>query len=50
MGTDGGGRFKKEGAWVYQRLIHVEVWQKPTQYYRTIILQLKVNLIIKKKE
>ena len=30
-----------EGTYVYLRLIHVEVWQKPTQYCKAIILQLK---------
>ena len=24
-------------------MIHVEVWQKPTQYWKAIILQLKIN-------
>ena len=24
-------------------LIHVDVWQKPTQYCKAIILQLKIN-------
>ena len=28
---------------VHLRLIHVDVWQKPTQYCKAIILQLKVN-------
>ena len=23
--------------------VHVDVWQKPTQYHKTIILQLKIN-------
>jgi len=28
-----GGRFKREGTYVlYLWLIHVDVWQKPTQY------------------
>ena len=26
---------------VYLWLIHIEVWQKPTQYCKAIILQLK---------
>ena len=42
-GWDGvGGRFKREGTYVYLQLIHVDVWQKPIQYC-TIILQLKIN-------
>ena len=45
-----GGRFKREGTWVYLRLIHADVWQKPTQYYKAIILQLKINKRKKKKE
>ena len=39
----GGGKFKPEGPYVCLWLIHVGVWQKPTQYCKTIILQLKVN-------
>ena len=31
-GKDGvGGRFKREGTYVYLWLIQVDVWQKPTQ-------------------
>ena len=41
MGWKEGGRFKKEGTYVYLWLIHVDVWQKPTQYCKVIILQLK---------
>ena len=37
------GRFKKEGTYMYPWLIHVGVWQKPTQYCKAIILQLKIN-------
>ena len=36
-----GGRFKKEGTYVYP--IHVDVWQKPKQYCKAITLQLKAN-------
>ena len=43
MGRDLGGRFKREGTYVYLRLIHVDVLQKSTQYYKAIILQLKIN-------
>ena len=28
---------------VYLWLIHADVWQKPTQHCRTLILQLKIN-------
>ena len=34
---------KREGAHVYLWLIHVNVQQKPTQYCKAIILQLKTN-------
>ena len=36
-----GGRFKREGTYVHLWLIHVDVWQKPTQFCKAIILQLK---------
>ena len=42
-----GGRLKREGTCVNLWLIHVDAWQKPTQYYKAIILQLKVNKILK---
>ena len=29
------------GTHVHPWLIHVDVWQKPSQYYKVIILQLK---------
>ena len=35
-----GGRFKREGTYVYLWLIHVDVWQKPVQYCKASILQL----------
>ena len=35
--------FKREGTYVYLWLIHVDVWQKPTQYCKAIIFQLKMN-------
>ena len=38
-----GGRFKREGTYVYLWLIHIVVWQKPIHHCRTIILQLKIN-------
>ena len=28
-------------------MIHVDVWQKPTQYCKAIILQLKINKFLK---
>jgi hypothetical protein len=51
MGWEVGGRFKRERTYVYLWLIHVNVWQKPTQYYKAIILQLKIKIFfLKKKE
>jgi hypothetical protein len=37
------GRFKKKGTYVYLLLIHVAVWQKPTQHCKAIIFQLKTD-------
>ena len=45
-GWDGigvGERFNREGKYVYLWLIHVDVWQKPTQHCKAIILQLKIK-------
>jgi len=37
---EGDGRgFRREGTYVYLWLIHVDVWQKPTQNWKAIILQ-----------
>ena len=36
-----GGRFGREGTWVYLWLILVDVWQKTTKLYKAIILQFK---------
>ena len=38
-----GGRFKREGTYVHLWLTHVALWQKPTQYWKTIALQLKIK-------
>ena len=40
---------KREATYEYLWLIHVDVWQKPTQYCKAIILQLKINIFFKKK-
>ena len=40
MGRD----FRKEGIYVYLWLIYIDVWQMPTQYCKTIILQLKKKI------
>ena len=37
------GQLRKEGAYIYIWLTHVDVRQKPSQYCRTIILQLKIK-------
>ena len=42
-----GGRFRREGTYVHRQLIHVDVWQKPTQYCKAIILQIKINTLEK---
>ena len=47
MGRKVGERFKREGTYVYLWLIHVDVWQKTTQFCKAIILQLKHKLIKK---
>ena len=39
-----GGRFRREGTYIYLWVIHVDTLQKPTQYCKAIILQLKINL------
>ena len=45
MGGGVRGRFKREGTYVYLRLTHVVIWQKPAQHCKAIILQLKINYI-----
>ena len=46
-----GGRFKREGTYAYLWLIHVDVWQKLTQYCKAIILQLRIiNLFTKRRK
>ena len=40
---EAGGRFKREGVKVHLRMIHVDIWQKTTQYCKTIILRLKTS-------
>ena len=34
----GGGVFKREETYVYLMPIHVDVWQKPSQYCKPVIL------------
>ena len=40
-GEGAGGRFKREGIYVYLWLIHVEVSQERTKFCKAIILQFK---------
>ena len=47
MRWEAGGRLKSEGTYVYLWLFPVDVWQKPSQYCKAIILQLKMNKIRK---
>ena len=42
------GRLMMEGTNLYQWWIHVDVWQKPTQYCKAIILQLKTKKLKEK--
>ena len=45
---EGDGREVLEGGtYVYLWLIHVDVSQKPSQYYKVIIFQLKIKLNLK---
>ena len=47
-GRRGGGveGFRKQGTYVYLWLIHVDVWQRPTQYFKVIILHLKKMIMV----
>ena len=42
-----GGSIKRDKTYVCLRLIHVDVWQKLTEYHKAIILQLKINTFLK---
>ena len=45
-----GRRFKREGTYVYLWLIHVDVWQKPSQYCNYPLIKNKTEKsIIRKK-
>ena len=37
------GTFRKQGTYVSLWLIHVDVWQRPTQHYEAIILPSKIK-------
>ena len=45
-----GGGFRREGTYVHLWLIPVDVWQKPTQYCKVVILQFKKKMSKKKKK
>ena len=47
MGWEVGGRFKREGTYTYLWPIHVNIWQKPSQYCKAILLQLKTSKLKK---
>ena len=42
IGWEVGGRFKREGTYLYPWLIHADVWQKSTQHCKAPVLQLTV--------
>ena len=44
----GGSKVQEGGTYVYLWLIYVDVWQKPTQHCKVIILQWKINCLKKK--
>ena len=48
-GREMGGRFKREGVYVFLWLIHVEVSQKTAKFCKAITLQLKYKSILEKK-
>ena len=50
MGWEMGGRLNWEGTYMYLWQNHVDIWQKPGQYFKAIILQLKINKFKLKKE
>ena len=50
MGWEVVGRIKRQGTCIYLWLIHVDVWQKPRQYCKEIILQFKISKLKKKKK
>ena len=45
MGWEVGRRFKRDRTYIYIYLwvIHADVWQKPIQYCKAIILQLEIH-------
>jgi len=47
MGWRVGRRAKREKTYIFLWLIHVDVWQKPTQYCKANILQIKLHKLRK---
>ena len=47
MGWEVGQRATRKGTYIHLWLIHVAVEQKPTQYCKAIIHQLKINRLLK---
>ena len=45
-----GGRFKREGIYVYLWLIHIHVRQKITKFYKAIIKNKQIFFKAKKKK
>ena len=43
MRREVGERFKREETYVHLWLIHVDVWQKPSQHCKVTLLQLKIK-------
>ena len=43
-GWEMGGRLRREGTDAYLWLIHVDLWQRPTQYCKAIILAKLIQL------
>ena len=41
VGGEVGEDFRREGPHVFLWLIHVDIWQRPSQYCKVMILQLK---------
>ena len=49
MGKEVGGSFKSEGTYVNLSMIHVDAWQKPTQFCKATFFQLKNIYIFKSR-
>ena len=43
MGWEVGRKFKRDRTYICLWVIHADVWQKPIQYCKAIILQLKIS-------